>query len=134
MGDPGNIEATLHAAVRNKGALGVDGVTVRQLPELLKTCWPEIEDQLLQGRYHPQPVRPVQIPKPAGGVRDLGIPTAIDRPIRQAVLQRRQPLWDPTFSAHGFRLRRSAHHAVAQAQAYVMEGYRFVVDLDLAKF
>jgi RNA-directed DNA polymerase len=134
--DPDNIEAALRAVVRNKGAPGVDGITVRQLPGLLKARWPEIEDQLLQGRYQPQPVRRVQIPKPAGGTRDLGIPTVIDRVIQQAVLQRLQPLWDPTFSEHsyGFRPGRSAQQAVAQAQAYVTEGYRFVVDIDLAKF
>src|SRR6266581_3337896 len=134
--DPDNIEAALRAVVRNKGAPGVDGITVRQLPGLLKARWPEIEDQLLQGRYQPQPVRRVQIPKPAGGTRDLGIPTVIDRVIQQAVLQRLQPLWDPTFSEHsyGFRPGRSAQQAVAQAQAYVIEGYRFVVDIDLAKF
>jgi RNA-directed DNA polymerase len=116
--------------MRNKGAPGVDGITVRQLPGILKARWPEIEDQLLQGRYQPQPVRRVQIPKPAGGTRDLGIPTVIDRVIQQAVLQRLQPLWDPTFSEHsyGFRPGRSAQQAVAQAQAYVTEGYRFVVD------
>src|SRR3954453_2813363 len=134
--DPENIEAALRAVVRNKGAPGVDGITVRQLPNLLKARWPEIEDQLLQGRYQPQPVRRVQIPKPAGGTRDLGIPTVIDRVIQQAVLQRLQPLWDPTFSEHsfGFRPGRSAQQAVAQAQAYVAEGHRFVVDIDLAKF
>src|SRR3974390_3272029 len=134
--DPHNIEAALRAVVRNKGAPGVDGVTVRQLPGILKARWPQIEDQLLQGRYQPQPVRRVQIPKPAGGTRALGIPTVIDRVIQQAVLQRLQPLWDPTFSEHsyGFRPGRSAHQAVAQAQAYVTEGYRFVVDFDLAKF
>src|ERR1700730_2572077 len=134
--DPDNIEAALRAVVRNKGAPGVDGITVRQLPGLLKARWPEIEHQLLQGRYQPQPVRRVQIPKPAGGTRDLGIPTVIDRVIQQAVLQRLQPLWDPTFSEHsyGFRPGRSAQHAVAQAQAYVTDGYRFVVDIDLARF
>ncbi len=122
--DPKNIEAALRAVVRNKGAPGVDGITVRQLPGILKARWPEIEEQLLQGRYQPQPVRRVQIPKPAGGTRDLGIPTVIDRVIQQAVLQRLQPLWDPTFSEHsyGFRPGRSAHQAVAQAQAYVIEG------------
>jgi len=73
--DPENIEAALRAVVRNKGAPGVDGLTVRQLPDILKARWPEIEDQLLQGRYQPQPVRRVQIPKPTGGTRDLGIPT-----------------------------------------------------------
>jgi len=135
--DPDNIEAALRAVVRNKGAPGVDGITVRQLPSTLKARWPEIERQLLQGRYKPQPVRRVSIPKPDGsGERHLGIPTVIDRVIQQAVLQQLQPLWDPTFSEHsfGFRPGRSAHQAVAQAQAYVTEGYRFVVDLDLAKF
>ena len=134
--DPDNIEAALRAVVRNKGAPGVDGITVQQLPGILKARWPEIEDQLLQGRYQPQPVRRVKIPKPAGGTRNLGIPTVIDRVIQQAVLQRLQPQWDPTFSEHsyGFRPGRSAHQAVAQTQAYVIEGYRFVVDIDLAKF
>jgi RNA-directed DNA polymerase len=122
--------------VRNKGAPGVDGITVKQLPGILKARWSEIEDQLLQGRYQPQPVRRVKIPKPAGGTRNLGIPTVIDRVIQQAVLQRLQPRWDRTFSEHsyGFRPGRSAHQAVAQAQAYVINGYRFVVDIDLAKF
>src|SRR3984893_8334889 len=134
--DPDNIEAALRAVVRNKGAPGVDGITVKQLPGILKARWSEIEDQRLQGRYQPQPVRRVKIPKPAGGTRNLGIPTVIDRVIQQAVLQRLQPQWDPSFSEHSycFRPGRSAHQAVAQAQAYVIEGYRFVVDIDLAKF
>jgi RNA-directed DNA polymerase len=134
--DLDNIEAALATVVRNKGAPGIDGITVEQLPGTLKARWPEIEDQLLQGRYRPQPVRRVRIPKPAGGMRNLGIPTTIDRVIQQAVLQQLQPLWDPTFSEHsyGFRPGRSAHQAVAQAQAYIIEGYQFVVDLDLAKF
>jgi RNA-directed DNA polymerase len=133
---PDNIEAAVAAVVRNKGAPGIDGITVKQLPEVLKARWPEIERHLLQGRYQPQPARRVIIPKPAGGARNLGIPTVIDRVIQQAVLQRLQPLWDPTFSEHsfGFRPGRSAHQAVAQAQAYVIEGYRFVVDIDLAQF
>ena len=134
--NPDNVAAALRAVVRNKGAPGIDGITVRQLPSVLRAHWPEIEDQLLQGRYQPQPVRRVQIPKPGGGTRDLGIPTVIDRVIQQAVLQQLQPLWDPTFSEHsyGFRPGRSAHQAVAQAQAYVSQGYRIVVDIDLAKF
>jgi RNA-directed DNA polymerase len=133
---PDNMEAAIRAVVRNKGAAGIDGITVKQLPAVLAACWPEIEGQLLQGRYQPQPVRRVEIPKPAGGTRNLGIPCAIDRVIQQAILQRLQPLWDPTFSEHsyGFRPGRSAHQAVAQAQAYVIEGHHFVVDLDLAKF
>src|ERR1019366_4944735 len=135
--DPDNIETALDAVVRNKGAPGIDGITVKQLPSILKARWREIEEQLLQGRYQPQPVRRVEIPKPdGGGMRNLGIPTVIDRMIQQAILQQLQPLWDPTFSEHsyGFRPGRSAHQAVAQAQAYVIEGYRFVVDIDLAKF
>src|SRR5271167_1543255 len=134
--DPDNIEAAMHAVVRNKGAPGIDGITVKQLPGILSARWPKIERQLLQGRYQPQPVRRVKIPKPAGGTRNLGIPTVIDRVIQQAILLRLQPLWDPTFSEHsyGFRPGRSAHQAVEQAQAYIIEGYRFVVDIDLAKF
>jgi RNA-directed DNA polymerase len=89
--DPDNIEAALRAVVRNKGAPGVDGITVKQLPGILQARWSEIEDQLLQGRYQPQPVRRVKIPKPAGGTPNLGIPTVIDRVIQQAVLQRLQP-------------------------------------------
>ena len=134
--DQDNIEAALDAVVRNKGAPGIDGITVKQLPSILKARWPEIEDQLLHGRYQPQPVRRVQIPKPTGGMRNLGIPTTIDRVLQQAVLQRLQPEWDPTFSEHsyGFRPSRSAHQAVAQAQAYIIEGCQFVVDIDLARF
>jgi RNA-directed DNA polymerase len=134
--DLDNVKAALESVVRNKGAPGIDGVTVKQLPSVLKKRWPEIERQLLQGRYQPDLVRRVQIPKPTGGTRNLGIPTTIDRVIQQAVLQRLQPLWDPTFSeySYGFRPNRSAHQAVMQAQAYIIEGYQFVVDIDLAKF
>src|SRR6516164_5184488 len=134
---PENIAAAVRAVVRNKGAAGVDGMTVRDLPRAFAAHWPEIERDLLEGRYQPRPVRRVSIPKPGGGgERHLGIPTVFDRVIQQAVLQQLQPLWDPTFSEHsyGFRPGRSAHQAVAQAQTYVIEGYRFVVDLDLAKF
>jgi RNA-directed DNA polymerase len=134
---PDNLAAAVRAVTRNKGAPGVDGMTVRDLPGVLAARWPEIERDLLEGRYRPQPVRRVMIPKPGGGgERALGIPTVLDRVIQQAVLQRLQPVWDPTFSAHsyGFRPGRSAHQAVARAQAYVSEGHRFVVDLDLEKF
>src|SRR5271155_3774239 len=133
---PDNIRAALEAVVRNKGAPGIDGITVKQLPSIFSARWSEIKDQLLQGRYQPQPVRRVKIPKPAGGTRNLGIPNVVDRVIQQAILQQLQPLWDPTFSKHsyGFRPGRSARQAVTQAQAYVIEGYRFVVDIDLAKF
>src|SRR3712207_3748491 len=134
---PENIAAAVRAVRRNRGAPGVDGVTVRDLPELLATRWPAIEQALLEGRYQPQPVRRVTIPKPGGGgERALGIPTVLDRVVQQAILQQLQPRWDPTFSVHsfGFRPGRSVHQAVGQAQAHVRQGYRDVVDLDLEKF
>ena len=114
----------------------MDGMTVHQLPEYLKQHWPAIREQLLSGTYKPQPVKRVEIPKPDGGVRKLGIPTVLDRFIQQAVMQVLQGKWDRTFSDHsyGFRPGRSAHQAVAAAQQYIAEGYRWVVDLDLEKF
>jgi RNA-directed DNA polymerase len=120
----------------NKGSPGVDGMTVTALGEYLKQQWPGIRERLLEGTYTPQVVKRVEIPKPDGGVRKLGIPTALDRFIQQAVMQVLQKQWDPTFSGHsfGFRPGRSAHQAVRAAQAYVTAGYRWVVDLDLEKF
>jgi RNA-directed DNA polymerase len=115
----------------------VDRMTVHELPGYLKQHWPAIREQLLKGTYQPQPVRRVEIDKPdGGGVRKLGVPTVLDRFIQQAVLQVLQKRWDRTFSDHayGFRPGRSAHQAVARAQQYVTEGFRFVVDLDLEKF
>jgi RNA-directed DNA polymerase len=120
----------------NGGAAGVDGLTIEQTGEHLQTLWPTIRDQLLQGTYRPQPVRRVEIPKPDGGVRLLGIPTVLDRLIQQAILQVLNPRWDPTFSesSFGFRPNRSAHQAIAQAQAFITEGYDWVVDIDLERF
>jgi RNA-directed DNA polymerase len=111
-------------------------MTVEELPAYLKAHWPQIREQLLIGQYEPQPIKGVEIPKPEGGVRKLGIPTVLDRFLQQAVLQVLQPQWDPTFSEHsyGFRPGRSALQAVAQAQQYVRAGYRWVVDIDLEKF
>jgi RNA-directed DNA polymerase len=131
-----NLWQALKRVQANKGAPGVDGMTVRMLPKHLKRHWPKIREQLLAGTYRPQPVKRVEIPKPDGGVRKLGIPTALDRFIQQAALQVLQERWDRTFSQHsyGFRPRRSAHQAVAQAQAYIAEGYGITVDIDLEKF
>jgi RNA-directed DNA polymerase len=131
-----NCKQALKRVKANKGSAGVDGMTVQQLPEYLKQHWPAIREQLLSGTYRPQPVRRVEIPKPDGGVRKLGIPTVLDRFIQQAVMQVLQGRWDRTFSDHsyGFRPGRSAHQAVAKAQQYIAEGYRWCVDLDLEKF
>ena len=120
----------------NKGSAGVDGRTVQETGEYLKQAWPDIRARLLDGSYRPSAVRRVGIPKPGGGTRELGIPTAVDRLIQQALLQVLQPLIDPTFSehSHGFRPGRSAHGAVLEAQQYVQAGYRTVVDVDLEKF
>jgi RNA-directed DNA polymerase len=120
----------------NKGAAGVDGLSIDETAERLRTEWPSVREQLLHGTYRPQPVRRVTIPKPDGGERELGIPTVTDRLIQQAMLQVLQPLLDPTFSQHsyGFRPRRSAQEAVLAAQSYVQQGRRIVVDVDLEKF
>ena len=131
-----NLKEALARVKRNKGAPGVDGMTVEALGAHLKDHWPTIRAQLLDGSYEPQPVRRVEIPKPTGGVRALGVPTALDRFIQQAVLQVLQAHWDGTFSAssYGFRPGRSAHQAVAAAQAFVASGRRVVVDIDIEKF
>jgi RNA-directed DNA polymerase len=131
-----NLKEALKRVKGNKGSPGVDGRTVHGLSDYLKEHWPAIREQLLSGTYKPQPVKRVEIPKPDGGVRKLGIPTVRDRFIQQAVMQVLQRRWDRTFSEHsyGFRPDRSAHQAVAQAQQYVTEGYGWVVDLDLEKF
>jgi RNA-directed DNA polymerase len=120
----------------NKGSPGIDGMTVDELSAYLLEHWPAIREQLLAGTYKPQPVRRVEIPKPDGGVRQLGIPTVLDRMVQQAVMQVLQSRWDAEFSehSHGFRPGRSAHQAVAKAQKYIAEGRRWVVDLDLEKF
>jgi len=131
-----NLKEALRRVKGNKGSAGVDGVTVGKLTDYLKQHWPAIRVQLLNGTYEPKPVRRVGIPKPAGGVRKLGIPTVLDRLIQQAVMQVLQRRWDRTFSDHsyGFRPGRSAHQAVAQAQQYIAEGHGWCFDLDLEKF
>ncbi len=131
-----NLKEALRQVRGNKGGAGVDRMTVDQLGDHLKQHWPALREQLLNGAYEPKPVRRVEIPKPDGGVRKLGIPTVLDRFVQQAVMQVLQRRWNPTFShySYGFRPRRSAHHAVAQAQQYVAQGYGWVIDLDLEKF
>ena len=111
-------------------------MTVEELPAYLKVEWPRLKQDLLEGEYRPQAVKRVNIPKPDGGVRQLGIPTVVDRLIEQAVLQVLSPLYDPTFSnwSYGFRPKRNAHQAVSQAREYVEQGNDWVVDIDLEKF
>src|ERR1022692_541903 len=131
-----NCKQALARVKANKGSAGVDGMTVNELPEFLKQHWPALREQLLSGTYKPEPVKRVEIPKPDGGMRKLGIPTVLDRFIQQAVMQVLQKRWDRTFSDHsyGFRPGRSAHQAVEAAQQHIAAGYRWVVDLDLEKF
>ena len=131
-----NLKEALRRVKRNKGSAGVDGMTVGGITDYLKQHWPAIREQLLNGTYEPRPVRRVEIPKPDGGVRKLGIPTVLDRLIQQAVMQVLQRQWDPTFSesSYGFRPGRSAQQAVAQAQKHIAEGHGWCVDFDLEKF
>ncbi len=132
----GNAKTALKRVRENKGSPGVDGMTVDELPKYLMENWQTIRAQLLAGTYQPRPVREVEIPKSGGGVRKLGIPSALDRFIQQSILQVLQPMFDPTFSehSHGFRPGRRAHDAVCEAQRYIQEGRRVVVDVDLEKF
>ena len=131
-----NLETAWKRVRSNKGSPGVDGMTIDDAKDYLREHWPSIRSQLLKGTYQPQPVKRIEIPKPDGGVRTLGVPCVVDRLIQQALLQVLQGQWDPTFSEHsyGFRPGRSAHQAVAQAQCYIAEGYSYVVDIDLERF
>lgn len=132
----GNVWAAYRRVVENQGAAGVDGLAVPQFKDWLKEHWPTVRAALLAGSYLPQAVRAVEIAKPSGGVRLLGIPTVVDRLIQQALLQILQPIFEPGFSesSYGFRPGRNAHQAVRAAQRYVRAGKRWVVDLDLEKF
>ena len=131
-----NLSAALRRVQANKGAPGVDGMSVDELPDHLRQAWPEIREQLLSGTYVPNPVRVVYLPKPGGGRRMLGIPTGLDRLIAQAILQVLVPIFDPDFSerSYGFRPGRSAHQALEQSCRDIADGYRWVVNLDLEKF
>jgi group II intron reverse transcriptase/maturase len=132
----GNVERALRRVKQNGGSAGVDGMSVGDLPSYLEAHWESTREQLLAGTYQPRPVKRQEIRKPGGGVRQLGIPTVLDRMIQQAILQILQPRFDPTFSEHsyGFRPGRRAHDAVLAAQRYIQEGRRVVVDVDLEKF
>jgi RNA-directed DNA polymerase len=134
--DPANLARAMAKVITNGGAPGVDGMRVTQLEKYFERHGNRLVGELLTGTYRPQPVERVEIPKPDGGVRKLGIPTAVDRVIQQAILQVLSPEWDRTFSENsfGFRPGRSAHQAVAQAQSYLEEGDTWVVDMDLEKF
>jgi RNA-directed DNA polymerase len=131
-----NVVKALKRVQKNKGSPGTDGMTVEELRNYLRENWRALREQLLTGTYRPRPVKRQIIPKRDGGERELGIPTAIDRFIQQAILQVLQPQFDPTFSphSHGFRPGRSAHDAVCEAQKYIREGKTWVVDADLEKF
>lgn len=131
-----NLLRAYQQVMSNKGAAGVDQMNVEQLKPYLQEHWAQIREELLKGQYQPQPVRSVEIPKPQGGMRQLGIPTVVDRLIQQALHQVLSPIFEPGFSesSYGFRPRRSAHQAVRQARDYVAKGRRWVVDLDLEKF
>jgi group II intron reverse transcriptase/maturase len=134
--DRGNLWLAYQRVVANKGAAGVDALTVVEFKAYLQQHWPTIKGRLLAGTYQPQPVRRVDIPKPQGGVRTLGIPTVVDRLIQQALHQVLQPIFEPTFSdaSFGFRPGRNAHQALRRAQQYVASGKRWVVDIDLEQF
>ncbi|MDZ7851767.1 MAG: group II intron reverse transcriptase/maturase [Halomonas sp.] len=134
--DKANMAQAYRKVVANKGAPGADGMTVRQLADHLKEHWPTLRERLLAGEYHPSPIRAVEIPKPKGGTRQLGIPTVSDRLIQQALLQVLTPIFDPDFSesSYGYRPKRSAQQAVSAMKAHVTAGHRWVVDLDLEAF
>lgn len=131
-----NLKRALERVKRNQGAPGVDGMTVDQLGAHLKANWPSLRAQLVAGTYQPKPVKRVEIPKPDGRKRLLGIPTVVDRFIQQAVAHVVQQQWEPHFHPHsyGFRPGRNAHQAMRHAQATVREGYGWVVDIDLEAF
>lgn len=134
--DPRNMSKAWERVKANQGSPGIDRMRVQDAPEYLRQHWQEIREAMLKGEYKPQPVKKVEIPKPNGGIRELGIPTVVDRLIQQAILQVLQPLWDPTFhnSSFGFRPNRSAHLALKQARELAESGRSWVVDVDLEKF
>jgi RNA-directed DNA polymerase len=132
-----NIQKAIKAVKSNKGAPGIDGITTKEIDQEMCKSWERIKQEIVQGTYRPSPVRRVEIPKPDGkGLRQLGIPTVMDRIIQQAIHQELGPVFDPTFSpfSYGFRPNRSTHQAITQAKDYIQQGYEWVVDIDLEKF
>ena len=131
-----NMALAYKKVIANKGAGGVDGIGVEEIDAYLKENWMEIREQIRNRKYKPQPVRRVEIPKPNGGVRNLGIPTVVDRIIEQAIAQKLTPMCEPLFSeySYGFRPKRSAQQAVMKLLEYFNDGYTYIVDIDLEKF
>ena len=132
-----NIQKAMKAVIRNKGAPGIDGITTEEIKEVMKEKWPQIKQEILEGKYRPSPVKRVEIPKPDNkGFRQLGIPTVMDRIIQQAIHQELAPIFEPLFSqnSYGFRPKRNTHQAVLKAQEYIQERCEWVVDIDLEKF
>jgi len=131
-----NLMKAYSRVMRNKGAAGIDKMPVSELKPYLQKNWQGIKRELLDGNYYPKPVKRIDIPKPGGGIRQLGIPTVLDRLIQQALHQVMSPIFDPYFSesSYGFRPRKSAHGAIKQAKKFQLEGKRWVVDMDLANF
>lgn len=132
----GNMTQAFNRVVGNWGASGIDGMKSSELPSYLHGAWANLKEDILSGKYEPQAVRRVEIPKPNGGIRLLGIPTVLDRLVQQAIAQELQQVWEPTFSEHsyGFRRNRNTHQAVSKAQSYINAGRTYIVDIDLEKF
>ena len=131
-----NMSEAMYRVIRNKGSYGIDGMKTDELREHVKKTWATVKTKLLEGKYNPSPVRRVEIPKPDGGVRSLGIPTVQDRMIQQAIAQVLSKLYEPTFSesSFGFRPNRGAKNAIKQSETYINQGYKWVIDMDLEKF
>ena len=134
--EKGNFREAMKQVIRNKGSHGVDGMSVDELRDFLNTNWDTLKQILLAGKYHPQPVRRVEIPKDNGKTRKLGIPTAVDRVIQQAIAQVVSPIYEPMFhdNSYGFRPKRSAQQAIHKCMEYMNDGYRYVIDMDLEKY